>query len=54
MYGHSGTVSSLNHTFFLGKLESINMVNHHVNLYSVHILEGLEWGGGVGLVFTIH
>ena len=31
-YGHSGTVSSPNHTFFLGKLEQA------VNQYFVHIL----------------
>ena len=31
-YGHVGTVSSLNHTFFLGKLEQA------VNQYIVHIL----------------
>ena len=31
-YGHGGTVSSPNHTFFLGKLEQA------VNQYFVHIL----------------
>ena len=31
-YGHGGTVSSLNHTFFMGKLEQA------VNQYFVHIL----------------
>ena len=31
-YGHGGTVSSPNHTFFLGKLEQA------INQYFVHIL----------------
>ena len=39
-YGHVGTVSSPNHTFFLGKLDKV------VNQHFVHIttlLESVEW-----------
>ena len=41
-YGHGGTVSSPNHTFFLGKLEQA------VNQYFVHILTPILLEGFIG------